>query len=114
MKYITITNRAKSPVRFFAISTDRAIELAVKSGHVHKAANAKVTYERDLCEVCFIHEGPAACQIGPRRVWKAGALEQGSGELHYNEQCTAELRTIRNDVQLDYGEITAEGFTPRN
>ena len=118
MKYITVINKAKNPVRFFTTSVERAIELSVATSHSRKPENAKVVYERDVCTHCFPHEGSAFCELGPKRVWKAfsyenGIQEQLSGELHYTQECSEALRTICTDVQLDYGEITAEGFTPR-
>jgi hypothetical protein len=119
MKYITVINKAKSPVRFFTTSTQRAIELSIATGHVRKAENAKVVHERDVCTDCFPHEGAAACRLAPTRIWIAanrenGVQEQLSGELHYTEECSELFRTVRTNVELDYGEFTATGFAPRN
>lgn len=118
MKYVTIVNRAKNARRFFAASTDRAVELAVQFGYVRKAENANVVYDQDVCDTCFTDEGPLALQLGPRRLYIVAlgqgiTAEQGSGQLHSNEQCTVNMRTIRDDVELDYGEFTPTGFAPR-
>ncbi len=118
MKYITLTNRNRNVMRFFADSKEDAIDQALERRFIIKRENANVIHILDVCDKCFPVKGMAALMLAPKRIYIAlphgcpvGGFEQKSHALHPSHKCHPNYHGAKISAPSHHGLITKDGFT---